>query len=34
MVNNVIAVVDYVIAARPSLRNFVIADTISGNGLS
>jgi hypothetical protein len=29
MVNNVIGVVNYVIAARPSLRNFVIADTIS-----
>jgi len=27
MVNNVIGVVNYVIAARPSLRNFVIADT-------
>jgi hypothetical protein len=27
MVNNVIAVVNYVIAARPSLRNFMIADT-------
>jgi hypothetical protein len=26
MVNNVIGVVNYVIAARPSLRNFVIAD--------
>jgi len=28
MVNNVIAVVNYVIAAHPSLRNFVIADKI------
>ncbi len=27
MVNNVIAVLNYVIAARPSLRNFMIADT-------
>jgi len=27
MVNNVIAVVNYVIAAHPSLRNFVIADS-------
>jgi hypothetical protein len=27
MVNNVIGVVNYVIAARPSLLNFVIADT-------
>jgi len=27
MVNNVIAVVNYVIAAHPSLRNFMIADT-------
>jgi hypothetical protein len=27
MVNNVIGVVNYVIAARPSLRNFMIADT-------
>ena len=27
MVNNVIGVVNYVIAARPSLRNFVIADS-------
>jgi hypothetical protein len=26
MVNNVIRVVNYVIAARPSLLNFVIAD--------
>jgi hypothetical protein len=26
MVNNVIEVVNYVIAARPSLRNFMIAD--------
>jgi hypothetical protein len=26
MVNNVIGVVNYVIAARPSLLNFVIAD--------
>ena len=29
MVNNVIEVVNYVIAARPSLLNFVIADTSS-----
>lgn len=28
MVNNVIGVVNYVIAARPSLLNFVIADTM------
>jgi hypothetical protein len=27
MVNNVIGVVNYVIAARPSLLNFMIADT-------
>jgi hypothetical protein len=27
MVNNVIGVVNYVIAARPSLPNFMIADT-------
>jgi hypothetical protein len=27
MVNNVIEVVNYVIAARPSLLNFMIADT-------
>ena len=27
MVNNVIGVVSYVIAARPSLRNFMTADT-------
>ncbi len=27
MVNNVIGVVNYVIAARPSLRNFMSADT-------
>jgi len=27
MVNNVIKVVNYVIAARPSLLNFMIADT-------
>jgi hypothetical protein len=27
MVNNVIGVVNYVIAARPSLRNFMIADS-------
>ena len=26
MVNNVIGVINYVIAARPSLRNFMIAD--------
>ena len=30
MVNNVIGVVNYVIAARPSLLNFVIADTLRG----
>ena len=29
MVNNVIGVVNYVIAARPSLLNFVIADKSS-----
>jgi len=29
MVNNVIGVVNYVIAARPSLRNFMIADSQS-----
>jgi hypothetical protein len=29
MVNNVIGVVNYVIAARPSLLNFMIADTKS-----
>jgi hypothetical protein len=28
MVNNVIEVVNYVIAAHPSLRNFMIADTL------
>ena len=28
MVNNVIGMVNYVIAARPSLRNFVIADIL------
>jgi hypothetical protein len=28
MVNNVIGVVNYVIAARPSLRNYMIADSI------
>jgi hypothetical protein len=28
MVNNVIGMVNYVIAARPSLRNFMIADNI------
>jgi hypothetical protein len=28
MVNNVIAVVNYVIAAHPSLLNFMIADSI------
>ena len=35
MVNNVIGVVNYVIAARPSLRNFMIADkstTFSSKG--
>ena len=30
MVNNVIEVVNYVIAARPSLLNFMIADTDTG----
>jgi hypothetical protein len=30
MVNNVIGVVNYVIAARPSLLNFMIADTYWG----
>jgi hypothetical protein len=29
MVNNVIGVVNYVIAANPSLLNFMIADTVS-----
>jgi hypothetical protein len=29
MVNNVIGVVNYVIAARPSLLNFMIADRVS-----
>jgi hypothetical protein len=28
MVNNVIGVVNYVIAARPSLLNFMIADIV------
>jgi hypothetical protein len=28
MVNNVIGVVNYVIAARPSLLNFMIADNL------
>jgi len=28
MVNNVTGVINYVIAARPSLLNFVIADTL------
>jgi hypothetical protein len=32
MVNNVIGVVNYVIAARPSLLNFVIADTGATRG--
>jgi hypothetical protein len=32
MVNNVIGVVSYVIAARPSLRNFMIADSQSEGG--
>jgi hypothetical protein len=32
MVNNVIGVVNYVIAARPSLLNFVIADTVAAEG--
>jgi hypothetical protein len=30
MVNNVIEVVNYVIAARPSLLNFMIADNLVG----
>jgi len=29
MVNNVIGVINYVIAARPSLRNFMIADKLA-----
>ena len=29
MVNNVIGVVNYVIAARPSLLNFMIADSLA-----
>jgi hypothetical protein len=29
MVNNVIEVVNYVIAVHPSLRNFMIADTVA-----
>ena len=32
MVNNVIGVVNYVIAARPSLLNFMIADIHAGHG--
>ena len=32
MVNNVIGVVNYVIAARPSLLNFMIADTHAADG--
>jgi len=31
MVNNVIGVVNYVIAARPSLLNFMIADSHAGH---
>jgi len=31
MVNNVIAVLNYVIAARPSLLNFMIADSRKTN---
>jgi hypothetical protein len=31
MVNNVIGVVNYVIAARPSLLNFMIADTMEAH---
>jgi hypothetical protein len=38
MVNNVIGMVNYVIAARPSLLNFMIADTrgsaAAGYGIS
>ena len=34
MVNNVIGVVNYVIAARPSLLNFVIADSCTTRGKS
>jgi hypothetical protein len=34
MVNNVIGVVNYVIAARPALLNFMIADSLEGTGLS
>ena len=30
MVNNVIGVINYVIAARPSLLNFMIADSQRG----
>ena len=33
MVNNVIGVVNYVIAARPSLLNFMIADIRQGQSL-
>jgi hypothetical protein len=33
MVNNVIEVVNYVIAARPSLLNFLIADTLPSGHL-
>jgi hypothetical protein len=29
MVNNVIGVINYVIAARPSLRNYMIADNVT-----
>jgi hypothetical protein len=32
MVNNVIRVVNYVIAARPSLLNFMIADILTPPG--
>ncbi len=34
MVNNVIGMVNYVIAARPSLLNFVIADKVLSLDLS
>ena len=33
MVNNVIGVVNYVIAARPSLLNFMIADMCGSPGV-
>jgi hypothetical protein len=34
MVNNVIGMVNYVIAARPSLLNFMIADSPAVTGMS